>query len=519
VVDDGVGDQGSIASWTITITTVVTGPQPPTISDIPDQSTTTGSSTLPITFTVNDPDTTVASLTLSGASSNTGLVPNGNIVFGGSGSSRTVTVTPAAGQTGNSTITVTVSDGALTASDTFVLTVSGPNTPPTISDITDQTANEDTPTAALAFTVGDSQTAAGSLAVSGDSSNPALVPNGNIVFGGTGAARTVTVTPALNQSGTATITVTVSDGSLTAADSFLLTVNPVNDPPTISTIADQGTAVGVAVGPISFTVADVETAAGSLTVSGNSSNPTLVPNANLTFGGSGANRTLTVTPVPGQTGSATITVSVTDGTATANASFQLTVSPADAASPPGFVLETHSATDGAGAAFNKSVLPVNVTGVNPLLLAAWHAEFDGGLPDGWRVEYAGVPGTLIVDTNGYSGGDGNRRFRIYYWANPTPGLNSLIVSNNTTIANELAVSAILLTNAAQINPLGDVAVDASTHLRSAESETVNAVASDLIVHVIADRLIVRGALGPGETSRSVANDGAHPADGDASLWI
>ncbi|HXJ72237.1 MAG TPA: proprotein convertase P-domain-containing protein, partial [Candidatus Dormibacteraeota bacterium] len=88
-----------------------------------------------------------------------------------------------------------------------------------------------------------------------------------------------------------------------------------------------------------------------------------------------------------------------------------------------------------------------------------------------------------------------------------------------TIANELAVSAILLTNAAQINPLGDVAVDVSTHLRSAESETVNAVASDLIVHVIADRLIVRGALGPGETSRSVANDGAHPADGDASLWI
>ena len=64
----------------------------------------------------------------------------------------------------------------------------------------------------IAFTVGDAETAAGSLTVSGSSSNPTLVPNANIVFGGSGANRTVTVTPAANQNGTATITVTVSDG-------------------------------------------------------------------------------------------------------------------------------------------------------------------------------------------------------------------------------------------------------------------------------------------------------------------
>ena len=50
------------------------------------------------------------------------------------------------------------------------------------------------------------------------------MPNANIVFGGSGASRTVTVTPAANQNGTATITVTVSDGALTASDTFLLTV-------------------------------------------------------------------------------------------------------------------------------------------------------------------------------------------------------------------------------------------------------------------------------------------------------
>src|SRR3989441_960759 len=74
------------------------------------------------------------------------------------------------------------------------------------------------------------------------SSTPTLVPAANIVLGGSGANRTVTMTPALNQSGTATIPVTVSDGSLTASDSFVLTANASPyTAPTISNIAHQTT--------------------------------------------------------------------------------------------------------------------------------------------------------------------------------------------------------------------------------------------------------------------------------------
>ncbi len=135
-------------------------------------------------------------MNLSGSSSNTTLVPNGNITFGGSGASRTVTVAPAAGQTGTATITVTVADAeGGTASSAFVLTI---NSPPTISAINDQTTNEDTPTNAISFTVGDAETPAANLTVSGTSSNQTLVPNGNITFGGAGASRTVTVSPAPN---------------------------------------------------------------------------------------------------------------------------------------------------------------------------------------------------------------------------------------------------------------------------------------------------------------------------------
>jgi formylglycine-generating enzyme required for sulfatase activity len=200
------------------------GNSAPTISDIAAQTINQGNNTGALAFTVGDAQTAAGSLTLSGSSSNTTLVPNANIVFGGSGANRTVRVTPTSGHSGTATITVTVSDGLLSASDTFVLTVNA-NSAPTISDIEVQTITEGNNTGALAFTVGDAQTVAGSLTVSGSSSNTTLVPNSNIVFGGSGANRTVTVTPASGQSGTATITVTVSDGLLSASDTFLITVN------------------------------------------------------------------------------------------------------------------------------------------------------------------------------------------------------------------------------------------------------------------------------------------------------
>ena len=98
------------------------------------------------------------------------------------------------------------------------------NTRPTISDIAAQNITAGSNTGAIGFTIGDAQTAASFLTLSGSSSNTTLVPNARIVFGGSGASRTVTVTPASGQSGTATITVTVSDSSLAASDTFVLTV-------------------------------------------------------------------------------------------------------------------------------------------------------------------------------------------------------------------------------------------------------------------------------------------------------
>jgi hypothetical protein len=102
----------------------------PRISDVANQSVQAGGTVGPVSFTVSDAETKTGSLTVTANSSNSALVPASGIALGGSGGNRTVSVTPAAGQTGTATITLTVTDaGGLTATDTFTLTVTSPPPP------------------------------------------------------------------------------------------------------------------------------------------------------------------------------------------------------------------------------------------------------------------------------------------------------------------------------------------------------------------------------------------------------
>ncbi|MBT4945810.1 MAG: tandem-95 repeat protein, partial [Candidatus Marinimicrobia bacterium] len=85
-------------------------------------------------FTVGDVDTVVDLLTLTVTSSNTTLVPNGNITIGGGGADRKVTIFPASNQSGSTTITLTVSDGyAIGESVSFLYSTVRPNPLPSMS--------------------------------------------------------------------------------------------------------------------------------------------------------------------------------------------------------------------------------------------------------------------------------------------------------------------------------------------------------------------------------------------------
>ncbi len=130
-------------------------------------------------------------------------------------------------------LTVTDPQGLATTQEVRLYPDCGPNTPPTISNIPDQTISQNSSTGPIPFTVGDAETAPANLQLSAVSSNLGLIPNQNIVFGGYGANRTVTVTPAAGQTGTATITVTVNDGPNNTSTSFVVTVTAGSPTPTL----------------------------------------------------------------------------------------------------------------------------------------------------------------------------------------------------------------------------------------------------------------------------------------------
>jgi Bacterial Ig domain len=96
----------------------------PTIGGLTDQSTDEGATIGPISFTVNDAETSAEALTVVAASSNAALIPANGLELDGVGASRTLTITPATEGAGSADITITVSDaGSARSSATFKLAV------------------------------------------------------------------------------------------------------------------------------------------------------------------------------------------------------------------------------------------------------------------------------------------------------------------------------------------------------------------------------------------------------------
>ena len=91
-------------------------------------------------------------------------------------------------------------------------------------------------------------------------------------------------------------------------------VTSSNDAPEVFVAAGGSCGTNDRSGTINLTVNDPDGPEGSLVLSATSSTrPALVPTSNVTFGGAEAARTLTASAVSGRTGTAVLTVTVTDG--------------------------------------------------------------------------------------------------------------------------------------------------------------------------------------------------------------
>jgi CSLREA domain-containing protein len=183
-----------------------------------------------------------------------------------------------------------------------------------VENITDKIINEDTP---LTFWFGVSDTGPAVTSLTATSSNPGVVTNANLVLGGSAGVRSLQITPVANQSGFATITVTVNfAGGGSVVDTFQLTVTPVNDAPTFNlgsnlnlleddgpqTIANFASAINP--GPSeSQTVTFILTPDNNIFEAG----PAISPTGTLTF-----------TPKPNVSGTAKVTVVLKDNGGTAN---------------------------------------------------------------------------------------------------------------------------------------------------------------------------------------------------------
>jgi len=199
---------------------------------------------------------------------------------------------------------------------------------PTISSMTNILIVQNSNTGPLPFTI-TGLTNITNCVISAASSNPTLMPSSGFAYGGSGSNRTVTCTPVSGLFGIAPIIVTVTDEQgLSSSSPFTLTVNmtPGNNPPTITTVANQTIGTNSSTGLLNFIVGDNESSPSSLIMSATSSDTSVIPSSFIIFGGSNSNRTVNVFST-NIYGLSKITMSVSDGTTNTTTYFDVGVPP------------------------------------------------------------------------------------------------------------------------------------------------------------------------------------------------
>ena len=322
-VNDG-GDSNNIVTQTFTVTVNPVN-QPPTLNAINNLtiSENAAQQTVNLSGITSGATNENQTLTVNATSSNPNLIPNPTVNYSSANTTGSLTFTPALDANGSAIITVTVNDGGTsnnTFTRTFTVTVSPVNQPPTLNSIADLRINENSgqQTVNLAGITSGAANENQVLTVSAVSSNPNLVPNPTAHYTSANTTGTLTFTPGLNANGSAIITVTVNDGGANnniVTQTFTVTVNPVNQPPTLNPI--NNLTINENAGQQTVNLSGISSGAANenqfLTVSATSSNPGLVPNPTVNYSSANTSGSLTFTPVSNTNGTAIITVTINDG--------------------------------------------------------------------------------------------------------------------------------------------------------------------------------------------------------------
>ena len=274
-----------------------------------------------INFTVNDSEQDPSTITVSVSSSNQSVIPDANIVLGGSGTNRTISLTPIA--EGNARITLTASDGQTSSTTGFYATAVVINEPPVIQNISKTISEDDLYTFTSsnftsAFSDADNDNLSEikiiSLPSHGTLKNGLVAININQVIAA-GAIGNLNYQPAANYVGGDSFSWNASDGTdyALSAASFSFTVNGVNDVPVISEIGNQSMDEDTEK-TFTVTFSDVE-GGDTHTISVVSSSANVVVSDKS---GNASGSTYKLTPAANWYGTADITVKVTDNSGTSD---------------------------------------------------------------------------------------------------------------------------------------------------------------------------------------------------------
>lgn len=323
------GASNNLASQTFTVTVlpVPVVAQPPTFGALTNLIIfqNAGRQTMVLTNITSGLQDGNQSVSVVAATSDATIIPTPTVGYTSGNNFGSLTFAPATNALGTATVTVTINNGGASnnlASQTFTVTVvPAPvvNHPPTLNPIANVNFMEDAAAQTITLTGISSGLPTGKqvLKVSATSSNPRLVPTPLIRYISPATTAALTIRPLANAIGSATITVTVTDGGRSnniVRQSFSVTVQP-NQPPTLNPIAD--------VAVVENAAAQIVTLAGitsgsptenqGLRVSATSSNPQLVPTPVIRYSSPANTASLTFKPTVNRYGSATITVTVNDG--------------------------------------------------------------------------------------------------------------------------------------------------------------------------------------------------------------
>lgn len=290
----------------------------PTANDITPASFNEDTTSI-ITLSYTDPENDKASMcTVSNLTnitiSQACICSNGTCTVGVKGTSN---------YNGSASFTYTVKTNTITSnSATATLTIDPVDDAPIANNFTAPSFNEDVQSI-IVLSYSDPENDLGT------SCNVSNVVNGTITQAcacdGSGVC-SVGITGNSNYSGAGSFNFNITANGATSNNATAtLNILAVNDAPVISSISNKYTAQNAAI-TVNFTISDVDnTLTCSGAMSGTSSSTSLVANSSIVFSGTAPNCSAVITPVAGQSGTTTISLSASDGTVSSISSFDLIV--------------------------------------------------------------------------------------------------------------------------------------------------------------------------------------------------